>query len=287
MSEPGTAESGESKYYFVDEAGDPILFGSRGSVRIGSEGCSRFFTVGVADIPEAAKLAAALNDLRSRLLADPYFKDVPSMQPGAQKTALLFHAKDDLPEVRREVFSILLQHQIRFSAIVRDKFSVLANVRRRNDRDQQYRYNPNELYDAIVRRLFKERLHKHGSYDVYFARRGSSDRTQALETALERAQTRFAKEHGKISQATIRVVPSSPVREPALQAVDYFLWALQRTFEKEEDRFLQLLWPKCSLIIDADDAQHEKGYGTYYTSKKPLTAAALKTAKRYRSESPR
>ena len=29
-----------------------------------------------------------------------------------------------------------------------------------------------------------------------------------------------------------------------------------------EDRFLRLLWPQCSLIIDMDDTR-EKGYGTY------------------------
>jgi starvation-inducible outer membrane lipoprotein len=32
-----------------------------------------------------------------------------------------------------------------------------------------------------------------------------------------------------------------PTTEPALQAVDYFLWALQRTYEKREDRFLELV----------------------------------------------
>jgi hypothetical protein len=278
--------AGESKHYFVDEAGDPVLFGARGKVLVETEGCSRFFTLGVADIPNAEKLDADLTALRSRLVGDPYFKDVPSMQSTAGKTALYFHAKDDLPEVRREVFSLLLRHPIRFSAIVRDKFNVLAYVRRRNDNNPSYRYQPNELYDAMVRRLFKERLHKHGSYRVSFARRGTSDRTQALVAALKHAQTRFAGEHGISAEATIQVLPTSPVREPALQAVDYFLWALQRTFEKGEDRFLQLLWPKCSVIIDADDAQ-TTGYGMYYTSKKPLTAAALKAAKRYRSESPR
>ena len=77
-----------------------------------------------------------------------------------------------------------------------------------------------------------------------------------------------------------------PTDEPALQAVDYFLWALQRTFEKREDRYLELLWPKCSLIIDVDDTRVAE-YGTYYTRQKPLTAAALKQAEGYRSESPR
>ena len=67
-----------------------------------------------------------------------------------------------------------------------------------------------------------------------------------------------------------------PTAEPALQAVDYFLWALQRTFEKREDRYLELLWPQCSLVVDADDTRAAE-YGAYYTRQKPLTAAALKS----------
>jgi hypothetical protein len=274
------------KHYFVDEAGDPTLFGSQGKVLVGTEGCSRFFTLGLIDVEQPAELATALQVLRAGLLADPYFKDVPSMQPEEKKTALLFHAKDDLPEARREVFKVLQQHTIRFSAIVRDKLQVLAYVRRRNETDATYRYRPNELYDYMVSRLFKQRLHTHGSYRICFARRGSSDRTESLSRVLETARQRFAATQGITANPQIEVLPSSPVREAGLQAVDYFLWAVQRTFEKHEDRFLQLLWPQCSLIIDADDTR-EKGYGTYYTKHRPLTAAALKEAEGYRIESPR
>jgi hypothetical protein len=286
MNEQPESSHFQRKQYFVDEAGDPTLFGSRGRVLVDTEGCSRFFILGVADIEEPEKVASEINALRARLLADPYFKDVPSMQPEQRKTALLFHAKDDLPEVRREVFRLLQTQRLRFSAVVRDKLRVLTYVRRRNETDPSFRYNPNDLYDFMVRRLFKERLHKHGSYHVAFARRGTTDRTKALTIALTETRQRFAEEKGIAANAEIIVIPASPVREPALQAVDYFLWALQRTFEKREDRFLQLLWPQVSLVIDADDTR-AKGYGTYYTKQQPLTAVALKEAEGYRSESPR
>jgi Protein of unknown function (DUF3800) len=286
MKDETTIPLPERKCYFVDEAGDATIFGSRGKVLVGNDGCSRFFTLGLADVEESEKLAAELVALRAQLLADPYFKDVPSMQAAERKTALFFHAKDDLPEVRREVFKILQRHKIRFSAIVRDKLRVLAYVRGQNEINSTYRYHPNELYDYMVRRLFKERLHTHGSYQICFARRGNSDRTEALTHALESARQRFAAEQGISARAQMDVMPGSPINEIGLQAVDYFLWALQRTFEKHEDRFLQLLWPQCSLIVDADDTR-EKGYGTYYTNKKPLTAAALKLAEGYRIESPR
>jgi hypothetical protein len=208
------------------------------------------------------------------------------LQPEEKKTALLFHAKDDLPEVRREVFSLIQRHSIRFSAIVRDKLSVLAYVRRRNETEANYRYRPDELYDFMVRRLFKQRLHKHGAYRVSLARRGQSNRTEALSLVLETTRREFAAERNIEAEAEIEVVPTSPLREPALQAVDYFPGALQRTFERHEDRFLQLLWPQCSLVLDADDTR-AKGYGSYYTKQRPLTTAALKEAEGYRSKSPR
>jgi hypothetical protein len=40
------------KYYFVDEAGDPTLFDRKGKVIVGTEGCSRFFRLGLLDIPD-------------------------------------------------------------------------------------------------------------------------------------------------------------------------------------------------------------------------------------------
>lgn len=66
------------------------------------------------------------------------------------------------------------------------------------------------------------------------------------------------------------------LRESAgLYAADYFLWALQRFHEREEDRFLEYLWPSFRLVRDLDDTRHYK-YGEYYTQKKPLTLAAKK-----------
>jgi hypothetical protein len=152
---------------------------------------------------------------------------------------------------------------------------VLDYVRARNERDAAYRYKPDELYDHAARRLFKERLHKHDGYSIRFAIRGNSHRTTAFQAALESARERFARERGITVASKLDVKACRPTNEPALQAVDYFLWALQRTFEKREDRYLQLLWPQCSLIVDVDDTRAAE-YGAYYTRQKPLTAAALK-----------
>lgn len=90
---------------------------------------------------------------------------------------------------------------------------------------------------------------------------------EALRDALEQARQKFSKPQ-------IHVIASMPVHYPGLQVADYFLWALQRFYERREDRFVELLWPSFRLVHDIDDTRVTK-YGTYYTQKKPLTIAAL------------
>ena len=262
------------RHYFVDEAGDGTLFDRKGRVLIGTAGCSRYFMLGLVDVPDPLRLQRDMDDLRARLLADPYFKTVPSFQPGEQKTAVAFHAKDDLPEVRREVFALLLRHQLRFLAVVRDKQKLLEYVRLRNEREAAYRYNPNEVYDYLVRRLFKNLLHKDDEYNITFARRGNSDRTAALRTSLDAARLRFAEQWGIVSAASLNVLPRSAHETAGLQAADYLLWAVQRLYERREDRYLQYVWPLVRLVHDVDDTRTAQ-YGVYYTQKKPLTLAAL------------
>jgi hypothetical protein len=261
-------------HYFVDEAGDPTLFNRRKQIVVGVEGCSTYFILGLLDVVDPEVLGAELVDLRQRLLADPYFKGVPSMQPERRKTALEFHAKDDIPEVRREVFSLIARHELRFFAVVRDKRRIVHLVREHNLKQPQYRYHPNQLYDRSVSRLFKDRLHKEDSYRIVFARRGSSDRTSALRKALENSRQNFRRSWGIEATAPIEVLASFPALDPSLQVADYFLWALQRLYEKNEGRYWEFLWPKVSLIYDIDDVRNHE-YGEYYSQRNPLTAEAL------------
>ena len=76
------------------------------------------------------------------------------------------------------------------------------------------------------------------------------------------------------SAAPIHVYPGIPADCPGLQAADYFLWALQRFYERREDRYIEFLWPACHLVHDLDDTR-QAIYGVYYTQKKPLTIAAF------------
>ena len=262
-------------HYYIDEAGDATLFDNRGRVIIGNEGCSRFFMLGYTDIPDPISIGREMEELRQQLLGDPYFRRVPSMQPERQRTALFFHAKDDLAEVRWQVFSLLRRHpEIRFHAVVRDKQGILAFVRQNNLQNPTYHYNTHEQYDYLVRQLLRHVLHQYDEYRLTFATRGTSDRTAALKQALEMARTQFQQKSGITALNTIQVLRGTPQYAADLQVTDYFLWALQRFYERSEDRYTEYLQASIRYVHDIDDTRDE-ATGRRYTRKKPLTLAAL------------
>jgi hypothetical protein len=258
-------------HYYVDEAGDPTLFNAKGKVIIGQEGCSRYMMLGLLQVSHPVELSNSLNELRQNLLTDPYFRKIPSMQPDQRKTALMFHAKDDIPEVRKEVFSELLRHDLKFFAVVRDKTrGILREVRTYKNK----RYHPNEQYDRLVKRLFTNRLHKESEYSITFATRGAKDRTRALGQALAESRKRFEKKWAIHSDAPIHIENVPAHQNTCLQAADYLSWALQRCYERREDRYLDFVWPIYRLVHDVDDRRKSKT-GVYYNQTQPLMLEAL------------
>jgi hypothetical protein len=239
---------------FVDEAGDTTLFARHGKVLAGSEAVSRFFMVGRLEVADLPALQADLDALRSQLLADPLLKSVPSMQAATGKTALFFHAKDDVPEVRHAVFSCLLRHELMFTAVVKDKLALLHEVREREKQDEKYRYKADghEVYDELIAALFG-RLGQFGvQREITFAVRGSKPRTQALRQVLDDIDVDFQRELGFTPHGHTQITSSFPAQSAGLQACDYLLWALQRFYERAEERYLTALWPKFNRVVDLD-----------------------------------
>lgn len=274
----------DTLHLFVDEAGDPTLFeGRRGKPLVGSPGCSRYFILGKLEVADPLALAHKLTALRMEMLNDPYFAGVESFRPERKKTAHAFHAKDDLPEVRYRVFSLLRAESaaLRFHAVVCDKHALLGREGAKRAADQTYRYQPNALYDSLVRSLFSKFHRLADCYELCVARRGHKDRNQALTLALEHAERDFEAKFGfsRGGSDVWRIRISDPGTEVCLQAVDYFLWALQRFYEQRthpqtgepvprEDRYLNLLRPQMAEIHDLDFGPER---GTYFSKQRPLT----------------
>jgi hypothetical protein len=268
MSDSFSNSAPVSATYYVDEAGDGVLFGPKGRNRLSDPDAAQFFMLGMVRCACDAEAAAALAGLRQDLVAHPLYASIHSLRPEAGKTHRTFHAKDDHAEIRAKVFELLLTLDFKFYAVIKDMRAVLRYVESRNLMNAGYRYHPNDLYDLTVRMLFKQRLHKQDHYRISFARRGKSDRTRALRDHLEQARLKFLNEQDLQHEPTLDILPAYPWEQPCLQIADYCLWALQRCYERHEPRFLHALWQKVSLIHDVDDP-HGKSYGTYLTRKGP------------------
>lgn len=260
------------RHYYVDEAGDLTLFNKKGKVIIGEEGCSKFFLLGIAHIIDPPYVRKKLAILKKKLLFDPYLNDIPSVK---NKTKIAFHAKDDCPEVRRDVFEMLSSLEVKVYCIVRRKKEILKDVLQNNKFDSTWRYNQNKIYDSCVKRIFKDRLHRADENHITFARRGKSNRNKALYEELCKAIVNFEKTFGKKVNASHYVISNYPSSEPCLQVVDYFLWALQRLYERQEDRFFNYVKDKFTRIIDLDDKRF-KDYGVYYDSRNELSVKKIR-----------
>ena len=257
------------KHYFVDESGDLTLFNKRGRIIVGAAGVSKYFMVGVAQIPDPNFVNALLAELRAELLADSYLAGVPSMQPEARKTACAFHANKDLPEVRRDVFARLKSCKAKVFVAIRRKV-LLAKHAQAEFKATHRKSIDRNLYEDLVTRLFKTMLHKADSNQIVFAKHSKWGRREAMALAIQKAQRNFEATHGIASCKPTECRSASPHEDGGLQVVDYYLWALQRLYEKGEDRFFNYARPVYRIIMDLDDKTN-KEYGEWYSDTNPLT----------------
>ena len=256
-------------HFFVDEAGDLTFFGKGGRVSVGEPGVSNVFMVGVAEIPDPRFVDALLSELRAELLADPYFKGVPSMRPDAGRTARLFHAKNDVAEVRRDVFARLFTCKAKVFVAIRRKHQLATRARAEYERTGR-KLTLRNLYADLVKRLFRNVLHKADRNVIIFAKHAKWVRREAMALAIQRAQANFEAKYGISSDKPTEIRSANPHEHGGLQVVDYYLWALQRMYERGEDRFFELLRPAYRLIMDLDDSRSNE-YGEWYTDDNPLT----------------
>ncbi len=272
-------------HLFVDEAGTPDIFDAKGRVNVGKPGCSRFFFLGMLEVEEPDDLALKLKCLREDLAADPYFSSAESFNPARKKTALLLHAKDDLPEVRVKVFDLLrsLGSSLHFRAVVCDKESIRLREEQKRAASPGYRYSPDTLYDELARSLLGKFSRMADGYDLRIAKRGNKDRNAALRQALEHSESDFAQRFGfsRGGPDAWTTLVTNPKETICLQAADYFLWALQRFYEPRihpetgevthETRFLDAVLPQVTQI---HDMHFGPAHGTFYTPTNPLTLEA-------------
>jgi hypothetical protein len=230
------------RWYFVDEAGDPAFY-ARGSrkVIVGDEGCSRTLILGFIRTFDPQQIRSKLAEVRLAVSTDRYLNDIPSVK----KSLIYFHAKDDCAEVRKLVFDALDKMDFHAQFIVARKRESLFRTK--------YGSSQAKFYDDLVTKLFKNQLHLATENHITFARRGNKARQAALREAVEKAAGEFRKSFKVETITEVAIETSQPIQEPALQAVDYVNWAVQRAFERGEMRYFEFLRGKIELVWDVFD----------------------------------
>lgn len=266
-----------SRYYFVDEAGDLSLFDKRGVNIVGRNGVSKFFMLGAVRIDDPESAYIKVEDLRKELLSRSDLKKIPSMHPSNGKTARQFHAKDDHKLVRERVFNLLchLKKQLNIKALatIHDKSKLASRAEALYSFSGEH-IGDTEIYDHLVECLFDNQLHKEDCR-IIFSHRGSSDRANSLRQALIKVRDKYARKQGIESSTQIDVISAYPSEYVGLQIADYYLWSLQRLYERQEDWAFKKLSDSYRLIKDLDDTRN-KPYGEWYSSgKRGLTLEKL------------
>ena len=231
----------ETRYYFVDESGDPIFYDHSGKLILGQEGISPILILGFIRTTNPQVIRQQLETLRKDILQDPYLKGVPSIA----KTTETFHAKDDCPEVREKVFKLIATLDYSAEIYVARKIENIFIKRHRHDE--------NVFYDDLISKLFVNKLHVATENKIYFAVRGNRRRQEPLEQAIMTAKNQFEIKKQTTITTTISVQAQTPNGEPCLQVIDYVNWAIQRAYIKKEMRFLSAIEEKIKYLVDIYD----------------------------------
>ena len=245
-----------STYFFVDESGDTTFYNRKGEWIVGKDnGSSKILLMGFIRTTEPKFLRKKLNELKKSVLDDAYLNDIPSMK----KTKITFHAKDDCPEVRYKVFTLMKELPFSCNIVVARKTKHVF---------EKFNGDTQQLYDFLITNLFKNILHLSSNNYIYIATRGSKKRQEPLEQAIQRALSYTENKLNTSINSVQKIFPQKSSDEPCLQIVDYCNWAIQRAFLQKDMRYYNFLKEKFGLIVDLYD--YQKSWKNFYSKKNPF-----------------
>ncbi len=250
------------KHYFIDEAGDTTFY-KNGKAKIpiiGNEGVSNIFLIGMANIN--GNLNTIRQDIilyQKELAKSAYYKKIPSVIKRVSKGGFFFHAKDDLPEIRKEFFDFIKPLNINFCAVVgRKKIDLF---------EKKHDGKEVEFYTDMFAHLLKLGLDPKKKTVFNVAERANSTTNKNLEYSLNKAKNLYMK---KNEETDINVAFSvHRYQDEALLTIsDYLCWAVQRVFEQGETRFYEYMIDFITNVYDIYDFENRVNV---YTKNNPLT----------------
>ena len=252
---------------FIDEAGDMTFFGKGKSCVLGQTGVSKVFILGMTAYKEPLFQAREkIIEFCQTTANDPYFNTMPSVAKRINQGGFYLHAKDDPAELRYKFLTFMVSELDFSSQAIVGRKDLDRFVRKHHSRER-------EFYADLLSHLLKDKAN-YPKLVVNIAQRGSCTQGKNLSDALQQTHARYHSQKGGKYKAAIKFNVQPYDKEPLLTVIDYSLWAIQRVFQRGEDRHYQLIKDKISLVFDLYDvakAGKENCWGNCYTPKNPLS----------------
>lgn len=152
----------QKKYLFIDESGDPVFYGNRKKLLVGTEGFQPYLIIGMIETSDRKALRKAVVGFMDNIKADRLYNSIPSVN--ADK-GWFVHARGDHPEIRAKFFE-LLRNLDGFKAHI-----VIAK-KELNIFNRKHNNNPTEFYFDVLHHLLNGRLtDSKCSYNLYLSQR--------------------------------------------------------------------------------------------------------------------
>jgi Protein of unknown function (DUF3800) len=233
-------------YLFIDESGDPVFYGNRKKLLVGTEGFQSYLIIGMIETENRKALRKAVIDFMEGIKGDSLYNSIPSV---ATDKGWYVHARGDHPEIRAKFFELLRNLEGYKAHIVIAKKDLNIFNRKHNN-------NPTEFYFDVLHHLLNGRLHNSGcKYMLYLSQRGNNS-LHKFQNAVEKAlAARDSSSDGHI-QYNLEIVPSNEM--PELSIIDYLMWAVQRMLLTGESRYFDALKDKYETVLNlySDEEGH-------------------------------
>lgn len=229
------------KYLFIDESGDPVFYGNRKKLLVGTEGFQPYLIIGMIETSDRKALRKAVVRFMDNIKTDRLYNSIPSIN---SDKGWFVHARGDHPEIRAKFFELL-------RSIDGFKAHIVVAKKELNIFNRKHNNNPTEFYFDVLHHLLNGRLVDAScSYNLYLSQRGNNS-LHRFQTAVEKTLVeKESNTKGKIKY-NLEIVPSKEM--PELSVIDYLMWAVQRKLLTGESRYFDALQSKYETVLNLYD----------------------------------